>query len=111
MLSRFGKMMLTATSLAPVLCAFGIAQLAQGKAFSETYGWFVSCGGLIVLAFLILEFAKRHLAVETLKVKKVKGSDKEVLTFLLAYLLPLLAKDSFDAIKHTYVTIYVFIVI
>ena len=111
MLSRTAKMILTATSLAPVLCAFGIAQIAQGKSFRETYGWFVACGSLVLLAFLVLEFAKRHLAIESLKVKKVKGSDREVLTFLLAYLLPLLARDSFDVSKNIYVTLYVFIVI
>ncbi len=104
-------MILTATSLAPVLCAFGIAQLAQGKSFAETYGWFVLCGLLVLLAFLVIEFSKRHLAEETLKVKKVKGSDREVLTFLLAYLLPLIAKDSFDVSKNIFVSIYVFVII
>lgn len=96
--------------MAPILCAIGIAQLTRDGGMAA-YGWFVLSAFCVLMAVLTLEYAERHLPVQTLQVKKIKGSDKEVLAFLIAYLLPLLAKDTFDFAKNMFVTCYIFFVI
>jgi len=107
MLSAFAKPLLVATSLAPVLLAFGINGLAAGKDIWEYAPWFTAALFMVVLSLLILYFARTQLEKLNIKVKSIKNSDKEVLTFLLAYMLPLVPAKTFGLDGHIATTAFV----
>ncbi len=110
MLNRLAKVMLVATSLAPVLGAFGIISYSKGESAWATLQWLMCAAFLLLICWLVLYFAKNQIEKEILTVKSIKSADKEVLTFLLVYLLPLVARDSLPLAK-TEVTVYVFFMI
>jgi hypothetical protein len=110
MLNKLAKVMLVTTSLAPVLGAFGMISYSAGKPTWTTLQWFIYAALLLLLCWLVLKFAKSNIEKEVLSVNAIRNADKEVLTFLLIYLLPLVARDSLPVAK-TEVTIYVFLII
>jgi len=110
MLNKFAKIMLVATSLAPVLGAFGTINYSNGKPIWQVLPWFICAVLLLIICWLLLIYAKKNIEKEKLNVNSSRNSDKEVLTFLIIYLLPLVAKDSIpDA--NIEVSIYVFLII
>lgn len=111
MFNRFAKALLVATALAPVLGAFGINALSHGKQWPELVGWFGTAIGLVVLSVLLLLFASKEGEVHTLAIKRIRSSDREILAFLLAYLLPLMAEDTLGFSGDTPTLIYVFALI
>ncbi len=80
------------TSLAPILGAFAVNSFAHDE--FKTGLWYSGIGVLLVLiCWLVILACKRTLPEEPLTTKHVKTSDKEVLAFLLIYLMPLFTKD------------------
>jgi hypothetical protein len=110
MLNKFAKVMLVSTSLAPVLGAFGMVSYSEGKPAWATVQWFVYAGLLLALCWLVLRFARTNGEKEMLLITSLRSADKEVLTFLLVYLLPLVARDALPVAKIE-TTIYVFVII
>ena len=110
MLSKFAKLMLVATSLAPVLGAFGMISYSTDHPMWITAQWFLGAILLLIICWCVLRFAETRGEKEHLNFESFQNIDQEVLTFLLIYLLPLIAKDSLPDI-HTSVVIYVFLVI
>jgi MFS family permease len=102
--------MLVATSLAPVLGAFGMISYSKGEPTWAALQWFICAALLLLICWLVLYFAKNQIEKEVLTINSVKNADKEVLTFLLVYLLPLVARDS-PPMAKTEVTVYVFFMI
>jgi hypothetical protein len=91
-MSKLGKLVLMLTSLAPILGAFAVNSFAHTDWMT---GGFYLGGGVVLVAacWFVLWRCRKVLAVEPLTTKKVKTADKEVLAFLLVYLLPLFTKD------------------
>jgi len=108
MYSRFAKGLFAATSLSPVIAAFAIKGLSDGKTASEASLLIVIACVLPILCWLLIVFARKHLEQHELTITKVKSTDKEVLAYLVAYLLPLLAKDTIDYRDSPGVTAFVF---
>lgn len=108
MFSCVAKGLFVATSLAPVLAAFAIKDLAKGKTIYDAAPLLVIALLLPVICGLLLIFARSHLERQQLQITKVTSTDKEVLAYLVAYLLPLLAKDSIDYRESPGVTAFVF---
>lgn len=108
MLNTIAKPLLVSTSMSPVLIAYGINAVAEEKGPWEYIPWFVAAVGMVGLCLLILRFAKTQLEKQNLKVKSIKSSDKEVMTFLLAYLLPLVPAKTFGVTGHSITVLFVF---
>jgi hypothetical protein len=108
MLSTIAKPLLVSTSLSPVLLAFGINAMAEERPPWEYIPWFVASVGLWGLCLLILGFSKTQLEKQNLQIKSIKNSDKEVMTFLLAYLLPLVPAKTLGLSGHLATGIFVF---
>jgi hypothetical protein len=108
MLSAVAKPILVSTSLAPVLIAFGINGVAEGKGPFEYVSWFAASLVLLGLCLMILWFSKTQLEKQNLEIKSIKNSDKEVMTFLLAYLLPLVPAKTLYFGGHVATGIFVF---
>ena len=94
MLNGFAKFMLVATSLSPVLGAVAVNQLALGKPVSGWLPWLAVGLLLVFICWALL----RHLAAsaqsQLLRLAEFERNDKEVLAFLVTYLLPFIsAKD------------------
>lgn len=111
MLSRFAKLMLTATSLAPVLATVGVARWSEGDPWLDLVPWFGAAVGLGLVAWLLALVAARKLPRIEVRFVEIKRSDTEVLTFLLTYLLPLVASPSLGMGSRLPVTLFVFGVI
>jgi hypothetical protein len=108
MLNAIAKPLLVSTSMSPVLIAYGINAVADDKGPLEYLPWFGAAVGMVCLCLLILRFAKTQLEKQHLKVKSIKSSDKEVMTFLLAYLLPLIPAKTIGISGHYLTVVFVF---
>jgi hypothetical protein len=111
MLNKFAKFLLVATSIAPVMLAFGVVAYSEGKTGLAVWQWLVYAAGLTVICLLVLRFAKARIATESVSLKAVKSADKEVLAFLVTYLLPILAKETLDYKGSVLTMVYVLAII
>ena len=113
-MSKLGKFLFVLTSLAPVLAAFGVKELVEleaGESYATTVSLFVVAAILPMLCWLLLYYARTQLGPAELRIKTFKTTDKDVLAFLIAYLLPLLTTDTFDLEKNAAVTLFVFAIL
>lgn len=111
MLNRFARLMLVATALSPILGAVAIAQIARGNPASSWCWWLIVAGLLILVCWGLLEIIKKSAQNETLKIAEYENNDKEVLAFLLTYLLPFISAEDFAFGKRWMVGLYVMAVI
>ncbi len=97
MLNKAAKLALVATSLAPICLTLWFVEFS--KAWNWQAGWAyllvailltLLCGGLVWLA-------GKNLEKLPVKIKAVKTVDKEIVGFLLVYLLPLINQTSLDS--------------
>lgn len=117
--SCLGKSLLVATSLAPVCGAFAVNRLSN---LGDTpwykdewfWGWSIAGIGLVATTYFFLMWCQQHLKNTQIHTKAVKPTDKDVLAFLLAYLLPLFGADTLAFNKPIiagYISALVFLVV
>lgn len=110
-MSQLGKALFVFTALAPILFGLIVNDLYAGKGLADIWPWIACLVSLVVIWVCVLYFAYFHLGRTTLSIKKVGTADKEILSFLLAYLLPILAKDYTDLRQNTPTAIYIFLIL
>ena len=96
MLNWFAKMVLVATALSPMLGAVAINQIAYGRPQTDWGPWLFSAVGLALICWLLLVYLAKNGEKHTFQIKSFEDKDKEVLAFLLTYLLPFLATDKLE---------------
>jgi hypothetical protein len=109
-MNKRGKLLLVATSLTPIFLVCAINSLMNERFRSA--GAFACIFFVLTIVFFWLFYRVRGiLPTEELSTDKVKAADKEVLAFLLSYLLPFFAKPdtSFGGEVVTALTIVVVI--
>lgn len=115
MLNRFAKFLLVATSLSPILGAVAVNQYSLGRPLSSWLPWLVVALLLVLICWGLLQYSAKSAQKQTVHIAEFENSDKEVLSFLLAYLLPFLSsKDmTFDGqwMTGAYVIAIIFLVI
>lgn len=115
MLNRFAKLLLVATSLSPVLGAVAVNQIALGKSWLKWVPWLAVALLLVLICWLLLRYAALNAQKQILRIQQFENNDKEVLAFLLAYLLPFISsKDmAFEGqwLTGTYIIAIIFLVI
>ncbi len=115
MLNRFAKFLLVATSLSPILGAIAVNQYSLGKPMSSWLPWLAVAILLVLICWGLLHYSARNAQKQSVRIAQFESSDKEVLSFLLAYLLPFLSsKDmAFDGqwLTGAYVIAIIFLVI
>jgi len=114
-LNWFAKLLLVATSLAPILGAVAVNQLSLGKPW---WAWGSWLGAGVLLTFIcwgLLRTAADRAQRQTITVKEFESNDKEVLAFLLAYLLPFISADNMafegEWLTGAYILLIIFLVV
>src|SRR5579864_5070229 len=98
MFNRFTKFLLVATSLTPTLLVMAVDQFATAKEFKWlSFGMqlLAISVAFVAIAAGVMTYMAWYGPRQSLKVAKAKNSDKEVLTFLLAYLVPVLSEHKY----------------
>ncbi len=88
MLSRLPKFFLVATSLSPVFLTLAFLDWRAGEPLRALF-WLTATLSLIVLTRLLLTACRRKLEQHRVELQTARNSDREVMGFLLAYVLPL----------------------
>lgn len=111
MLNWFAKALLVSTALSPIFGAVAVNQFALGRPLSAWLPWLVVALMLVFICWGLLRYAAGAVQTHMLKIAQFEDKDKEVLAFLLAYLLPFAAAKDMLADVHWLTGAYVFAVI
>ncbi len=87
MLSKLGRFLLVATSLAPIALVVGMSYVSSCKKLAVIW---VGVAALLVLMCLAFLKALGRGERDTISIRSIGNSDQEVLAFLVTYLLPVL---------------------
>ena len=102
MLSRFAKLLLTSTAIAPVLLTYSWVAYQAGLA-EKALLFFVVCLALIGVCIWMLRYAKMQLEKVKFSATTIEASDRENMAFLLLYLLPLFTAQFAELNWHVWV--------
>jgi hypothetical protein len=115
MLNTFAKFLLVSTSLSPLIGAIAVNQLSRGEPASCYGAWLAAAVLLVFLCWALLQYASRHAQKHIYRIKEFERNDKEVLAFLVTYLLPFLSSEKMgfagDWLTGAYVLLVIFLVI
>lgn len=107
MLSRFARILLACTATAPILLTYSFMIWLEKKSALEIISPLVIAILLVVICICILKFASINIQTTPIKVVGISSADREVLNFVIAYLLPLVT-TSLDEINYSLFT-FVFV--
>lgn len=115
MLNTFAKFLLVSTSLSPLLGAVAVNQFARCEPVSRSGGWLAAAALLIALCWGLLRYASKNVQTERYWIKEFEREDKEMLAFLVTYLLPFLSTEKMgfagDWLTGAYILLIIFLVI
>lgn len=111
MLSRFAKLMLTGTSLAPIALVYAWVLHSDGKT-AMALGLVGLAIALVIVMVALLSYCRKHLERSKFKVTSIEAADREYITFILLYLSPLFTSQFGDLNWHVLVpTMIVFVLV
>lgn len=115
MLNILAKFLLVSTSLAPLLGAVAVNQLSRGEPPTRWGVWLSVTLLLVFLCWALLRYAAKNAQRHDFRIKEFERSDKEVLAFLVTYLLPFLSTEKMgfagDWLTGAYVLLIIFLVV
>lgn len=115
MLNTFARFLLVSTSLSPLLGAVAVNQFARGEPAARWGAWLTVAILLILLCWALLRYAAKNAQRHQFRIKEFERNDKEVLAFLVTYLLPFLSTEKMgfagDWLTGAYVLAIIFLVI
>lgn len=115
MLNTLAKFLLVATSLSPVLGAVAVNQFARSESVDRWGSWLAVAVILVFMCWALLRYSAKYLQSVDLHIKEFESNDKEVLAFLLAYLLPFVSAENMaftgDWLTGAYILGVIFLVI
>lgn len=93
MLSMFAKLLLTSTAIAPVLLTCSLVMfLEHNKGLAVLF--LVACAILTLTCVWMIHYARKHLERISFSITTVEAADRENVSILLLYLLPLIKMPS-----------------
>ncbi len=115
MLNTFARFLLVSTSLSPLLGAVAVNQFARGEPATRWGAWLAVAILLVFLCWALLRYAAKNAQHHQFHIKEFERNDKEVLAFLVTYLLPFLSTEKMgfagDWLTGAYVLAIIFLVI
>jgi hypothetical protein len=109
-MSKLGKLIFSMTALAPCAFAYSVNRFARDET-QDAIIWLAIGLLMCFVCWGILKASHRMLESKPLKTKKVKLADKEVLAFLLAYLLPLSTSAKLNLSGDLVTAVFIYLVI
>ena len=94
MLNTLARFLLVSTSLAPILGAVAVNQFARDESWTRWGWWLVAAVLLVALCWAMLRYAARNAQKHRFRITEFERNDREVLAFLLAYLLPFVSAEN-----------------
>jgi hypothetical protein len=89
MLGSVAKVLLVSTAFAPVLLTLAFVRYVQGRTDTRTVVYAALAVALTAACILVLRAAQRALQVIPFTVDSIRTADKEIVAFVVSYLLPL----------------------
>ncbi|HYD48922.1 MAG TPA: hypothetical protein VEB21_11270 [Terriglobales bacterium] len=115
MLNTFARFLLVSTSLSPLLGGVAVNQFARGEPATRWGAWLTVAILLVLLCWALLQYAAKNAQQHQFHIKEFERNDKEVLAFLVTYLLPFLSTEKMgfagDWLTGAYVLAIIFLVI
>lgn len=111
MLSKFAKLSLVATSLAPIFFTLWFVDFSKSWKWSDGLGYLMAAILLAVVCWILLLLSKTRLEILPLEINSVKTADSEMIGFILAYLLPLIKETSLQLNPYLFAFIMVLLFI
>ncbi len=94
MLNKAAKLALVATSLAPICLTLWFVEFSKAWDWKAGWAYLLTAALLTLLCAGLVWLAGNNLEKLPVKIKAVKTVDKEIVGFLLVYLLPLINQTS-----------------
>lgn len=95
-MNSFGKISFVLTSFSPVLLTLWFSQFSDKWCWQDGLIFLILAFGLAMFCLLIIHLIKKQGGPLPVKIKTVATSDKEVMAFLIIYLVPLINKSALD---------------
>jgi len=92
--NKAAKLALVSTSLASICLTLWFVE------FSKNWDWQQGCGYLLITLLMsliwygLIQLSARNLELPPIKIKSIKTANKEIVGFLLVYLLPLIKQPT-----------------
>ncbi|MCX8123884.1 MAG: hypothetical protein N3F66_06935 [Spirochaetes bacterium] len=96
MLNKVSKFLLVSTSFAPVFLTLWFAEFSKSWDIKSGIWFLIIAIVLVFLCLLILTLAKKKLEKLPVVIQSISTSDKEIVGFILVYLLPLINQSAFQ---------------
>jgi MFS family permease len=115
MLNTLARFLLVSTSMSPLLGAVAVNQFGRGEPAARWGAWLAVAILLVFLCWALLRYADKNAQQHQFHIKEFERNDKEVLAFLVTYLLPFLSTEKMgfagDWLTGAYVLAIIFLVI
>jgi hypothetical protein len=112
-LNKVAKLALVSTSLAPICLTLWFVEFSKDWDWQQGWGYLVTALLLSLICFGLIRLSASKLESLPVKIKSIRTADKEIVGFLLVYLLPLI-KQSTNSISMpvlVFVAIFFFLII
>jgi hypothetical protein len=110
MLNFLPKLLLVATAFAPVMVTFAVVLWFEGRK-ELAGGLFAGAVVAVIVCVSVITCAAKKLSANPVTIKEIKPADKEIVGFVIAYLLPLARGSQFDGVPMFVVLIVFFLVV
>ena len=115
MLNTFAKFLLVSSSLSPLLGAVAVNQFSRGEPVTRYGAWLAAAVLLVALCWALFRHASKNIQTDSYWIKEFVREDKEMLAFLVTYLLPFLSTEKMgfagDWLTGAYILLIIFLVI
>lgn len=115
MLNYRAKFLLAATSMSPIFGAIAVNQFALDRPWYCWAFWLIAALLLAGLCWWLMNYAAKNIQRDRFTIRKFERNDKEVLAFLVAYLLPFISSKDMaftgDWLTGAYIIVIIFWVI
>lgn len=94
MLNKVAKLALVATSLAPICLTLWFVEFSKNWDWQQGWGFLVTALLMSITCYGLLRLSVGKLESLPIKIKSIRTADKEIVGFLLVYLLPLIKQST-----------------
>lgn len=113
MLNKITKLFLVTTSIAPIFLTLWFIEFSKNWKWNEGLYYLFITLGLTILCYCLIKLSEQRLEKIPVKITSMKTADKEVVGFILVYLLPLINPSALNvnSLVLFFVAILVFAIV